>query len=131
MVSATISVPIPIQKHRKQDEHVAEASSTLASLHAEHDAKLNALRSEVARLVSELERQRTQLALYRKAILPQGRAALTSATTSYQVGKVEFLSVLESQSTLFNYETDYFRALSDFATNLAELERVVGKEILP
>ena len=32
MVSATISVPIPIQKHRKQDEHVAEASSTLASL---------------------------------------------------------------------------------------------------
>ena len=131
MLTATISVPIPLQKRKKQDEQVAEASSTLTSLHAEHDEKLNALRSEVARLMSELERERTQLALYRKAILPQARAAVTTLAASYQVGKVELPAVLQSQSTLFTHETDYFRALSDFATNLAELDRIVGNEVLP
>jgi hypothetical protein len=30
---------------------------------------------------------------------------------------------------LFATETDYFRALTDFARNLAELERLTGKEI--
>ena len=130
MMSATVSVPLPVFKGRKQDQLVAEASAQLAALHAEHAAKVNAINAEVARLVSELERSRAQLALYVKALLPQARATLTSATASYQVGRVEFLTVLDDQATVFNYETEYFRALSDFARNLAELERVVGKEIL-
>ena len=130
MVTATVSVPIPIFKGRKQDQEVAEASAQLAVLEADHDAKVNVIRSDVARLVSDVERERTRLALSVKAILPQSRAALASAAASYQVGKVEFLTVLENQATVFTYETDYFRALSDFAKNVAELERVVGGEVL-
>lgn len=81
--------------------------------------------------MADLERQRAQLGLYKTAIIPQGRAALTSALANYQVGRAEFLGVLDTQATLFNYETEYFRVLTDFATTLAELERVVGKELLP
>jgi outer membrane protein TolC len=131
MITASVSIPIPIQRRRKQDQVVAEADAQLSALHEEHRSKVNEINASVARLVSELERERTQLALYARAIVPQGRAALASATTSYQVGKVEFLSVLDSQSTLFTYETDYYRALSDFAKNLAELERIVGQDVLP
>ena len=65
-----------------------------------------------------------------KAILPQGRAALTSATAGYQVGRTDFLTLLDAQATLFTHETTYFRVLSDFARTLAELERVVGEEIV-
>lgn len=130
MVTATVSVPLPLQRRRKQDHFVVEARAELAALEAEHDARRNELRAEVARLHSELERQRAQLALYVKAIIPQGRASLASATAGYQSGRAEFLGLLESQATLFGYETEYFRTLSDFATTLAELERVLGKEIL-
>jgi outer membrane protein TolC len=130
IVSATVSVPIPLFKGRKQDSQVAESNAQLAALVAERQAKENAARSDVARLVSELEGERTRLALSVKAILPQSRAALTSALASYQVGRVEFLTVLEDQATVFSYETDYYRALSDFATKLADLERIVGEEVL-
>jgi outer membrane protein, heavy metal efflux system len=130
MITATVSVPIPLQRRRKQDQLVAEADAQLAALHEEHRSKVNEMNAAIARLVSEVERERTQLALYVKAILPQGRAALASASSSYQVGKVEFLTVLDDQATLFNYETDYFRALSDFAKNIAELERIVGQDVL-
>jgi outer membrane protein TolC len=130
MVSATVSVPVPVFKRRKQDQLVAERGAELATLEAEHHVKVNAIRAEVARLVSELERSRAQLALYVKALLPQARASLSSATASYQVSRVEFLTVLDTQATLFTYETEYFRVLSDFARNLAELERVGGKEVV-
>jgi outer membrane protein TolC len=123
-------VPLPIWKGRRQDALAAEARAELAALEAARAAKRNEVRAEVARLVSELERQRAQLALYVKAVLPQSRAALASATASYQVGKVEFLAVLDNQATVFRYETEYFRGLSDFAKTLAELERVVGQEVL-
>ena len=81
-------------------------------------------------MASDIERERTRLSLTVKAILPQSRAALASAATSYQVGKVELLTVLADQATVFTYETEYFRALSDFAKNVAELERIVGTEVL-
>lgn len=130
MVTALVSVPLPIFKGRKQDQLVAASGAQLAALAGERAAKQNAIRAQVATLVSELERSRAQLALYVKALLPQARATLASATASYQAGRVELLTALDDQATVFNYETEYFRALSDFATNLAELERVVGKEII-
>jgi outer membrane protein TolC len=129
MVSFAVSLAVPVQRKQKQNQVVAEASATLAALHEEHAAKVNEIRNEVARLVSELERSRTQLALTRRAILPQARASLSSALASYQVGKVEFLTVLDNQSTVFTYETEYYRAIADFAKNVAELERVVGAEV--
>jgi cobalt-zinc-cadmium efflux system outer membrane protein len=131
MVSATVSVPLPAQRGRRQAVGVAEAQAGLAAMHAEHEADANALRAEVARLYGELEQRRTQLALYVRAILPQGQAALASATAGYQSGRTDLRAVLGAQATLFQYETAYHRALADFGQRLAELDRVVGKEVLP
>jgi outer membrane protein TolC len=130
MLTALVSVPIPIWKGRKQDQLAAGTRAELAALEADRAAKRNEVRAEVARLVSALERQRGQLAIYVKGVLPQGQASVASATASYQVGTTELLTVLDNQATLFGYETEYFRVLSDFAKTLAELERVVGKEVL-
>lgn len=131
MISAIVAVPLPVQRGRRQGAGVAEAEATLAALHAEHAAEANALRTEVARLYGELERSRTQLALYVRAILPQGQAALGSATAAYQAGRADLLALLDAQATLFAYETEYHRALTDFAQRLAELDRVAGREVLP
>ncbi|HEY8484352.1 MAG TPA: TolC family protein [Longimicrobiales bacterium] len=130
MVSAMVSVEIPIWKGRKQDMQVKEAEAELSALRAEHHARANAIRARVAELYAELERDRTQLALYANSIIPQGRAALASATASYEVGRADFLTVLENRATLYDYEIAYFRVLTDFARKLAELEQVVGKEVL-
>jgi outer membrane protein TolC len=64
------------------------------------------------------------------AIIPQGRAALESAISAYQVDRADFLTLLESQATLYSYETTYYSALADFAKSVAELERLVGAEVL-
>lgn len=131
MVSAVVSVPIPLQHRRKQDEDVAAAREELAALEAEHRSSVNDLRARVAKLYADLEGARTQLALDVKAVLPQGRASLAAATAGYQAGKTDLLTLLNSESTLFAYETSYYRSLADFAEALAQLDAVVGKEVLP
>lgn len=128
--SAVVSVPIPLRKGGKQDLEVREAEAELEVLQAERHALANEIRAEVAGVYAELERERTQLALFAKSILPQGRAALESAAASFQVGRVDFLTLLENQATLYRYETAYYRALTGFASRLAELERIVGREII-
>ena len=130
LVSAVVSLPIPVRRGSRQDLEIREAEARLAALHAEHRIQANQLRAEVAEAHADAERARSQLALFVTSILPQGRAALESAMSSFQVGRVDFLTLLENQATLYGYETAYHRALTDFAIDLARLERLVGKEIL-
>ena len=130
MISAVVSIPISLQKGRKQDEDAAAERSELAALQAEHHAAVNALRSNIATRASELERARTQLALSVKSIIPQARATLASTTAGYQVGRADFASVIDAQASLFTIETSYWQALTDFAKALADLEHTVGAEVL-
>ena len=130
MVTAIVSLPIPLQKRRNQDAALIAATSERRAMEAERAATANMLRAEIARLHGALERDRTQLALYVKAMLPQARAALQSAAAGYQSGRVDFATLIDTQSALFTYETDYYRALTDFAKTLAELEEQTGTEVL-
>ncbi|MBC7673172.1 MAG: TolC family protein, partial [Polaromonas sp.] len=129
--TAQVSIPFRLQKSAKQDQAVAENAAELSALEAEHRASVNALNARVASLASDVERDRTQLALYVKAILPQAHAAVTSALATYQAGRADLLTLLDLQSTVFTSETAYFRALSDFAKAVADLEQTVGAPVLP
>src|SRR5665213_2890292 len=130
MVTALVSIPLRLHKGAVQDQQVGDARAELAALRAEHESQLNEVHATVARLYSEIEHNRTQLALYVRSILPQGEAAVASTTASYQVGKVDLLTLLDSQTTLFSYQTAYYRALADFGTAVAQLEQAVGQEVL-
>jgi len=129
-VSFFISVPLRLQKRRKQDQEVVGAAAELNTLAAERMVDVNSIRQEVATRVSDVERVRTILALSLKAVLPQARATFTSAAESYQVGRVDFASLVDAQAAVFNYETAYWRSLTDFAKAIAELQRTVGTEVL-
>jgi outer membrane protein TolC len=125
-----VSLPIPIHGGRKQGQMVVEARSQLAADEAQHHASVNDVRAIVAGQYADVERARTELALYTKAVLPQANASLHSAAAGYQAGRGDFASVLAAQAAVFEYETTYYRALTDFAKGVAKLERTVGKEIL-
>ena len=56
---------------------------------------------------------------------------MTAAIAGYQTGRSDLLALLDLQNTVFTAETGYFRALSDFAKAVAELEQTVGAEVLP
>ena len=130
MVSAIVSMPIPLQKGRKQDAEVAASEAELANLEAQHHEMVNTLNAEVASQVSDLERARTELALAKRAILPQAQATLAAATASYQVGRLDFAALMDAQASVFNTETSYYNSMTEFAKHLAALERTVGAGVL-
>ena len=125
-----LSAPLPIFAGRKQDQAVLEESATLAEQEAHYEAMVDEVHAEIASLWAGLQGARDQIALLDEGILPQARTSLSSATASYQVAEVDFLTLLDSQVTLYRHELDYHRLLADFAKNLAALERAVGTEVL-
>jgi outer membrane protein TolC len=129
-VDLMISAPVPIFAGRKQDQAVLEEAALLAENEALHGAMVNDLNAEIESLVAGLLRAREQIVLLDEGILPQAGASLQSATASYRVGRADFLTLLDAQVTLYQHELDYHRLLTDFARDVAKLERAVGTEVL-
>ena len=75
------------------------------------------------------EQRKKLVELYGRGIIPQAENTLESATINYRVNKVDFLTLLDSRLTLFNYQRDYFESMAEYAIKRAELEAVIGKDL--
>ena len=131
MITALVSVPVPIQRGRKQDVEARATQLDLAAAEADLRAEANVVRSEVARLHATIERHAANLALFDRVMLPQARATFASASSVFQSGRGELLGVLDAMRALFATETMRVRTLADYLKSLAELEAVVGCEEAP
>lgn len=129
MISATVSVPLPVFAGRKQNQAVAEAERELAAEELGHHRMVAELQAEVAARYAALVRTREQILLLTEGVIPQARATIESATAAYQAGSVEFASLLEAQATLFRNEIELARRMADFGRELAALERAAGVEL--
>ena len=93
----------------------------------------NKARNQIFLNIKELvdkERQgRKTLQLIEQGILPLSRQSLESALAGYTVGKVDFLTLLSNQRTLFNWQIKYHRELTDYEKNLAKIESNAGKNL--
>jgi cobalt-zinc-cadmium efflux system outer membrane protein len=125
----TIGVNIPIFYKSKQREGVIAATEEMISARRSHDDRQTMVSFQVkeqylaAKAAAELAR------LYSQAVVPQSSLALESAMASYEVGKVDFLTMLTDFLTVLDYEINYYRELSNFQMALARLEPLVGREL--
>jgi cobalt-zinc-cadmium efflux system outer membrane protein len=128
MYSLGVTFNLPLQRERRQ-AMLAEASSERTMAFAELNDARNTIRGGIADLLSQMERRRKLAGLYKSGIIPQAEQSLESAVIGYRVGKVDFLTLLDSRLTLFNYERDYFESLADHQIRLAQLEEMVGTDL--
>ena len=130
MLTATVSIPLQLRRKDRQDQIIVAERSELAALEAERAAAINRVNAEVARLHATAERARTQLALYKTAMISQAQLGVDAATVAFRSGTGSLRAVLDAQAMVFNSEIGYHQALLDFARAIAELQQLVGTEVL-
>jgi outer membrane protein, heavy metal efflux system len=128
MLSAMVSVPLPVFAGRKQRQAVVEAEHELAAEEVRHHQMVAEIQADVATRYAALLRTREQILLLGEGVIPQARAAIESAAAGYQAGSVEFASLILAQATLFRNEIELARRMADFGRELA-LERAAGIEL--
>jgi outer membrane protein TolC len=129
MNGVTFSVNIPVFYKNKQRQGVAEATENLLGAEKMRDNRLNEVRFELKQQYLGAKASQRLLTLYSMGVVPQSSLALESSMASYQVGNVDFLSLLANFTTLLNYETDYYRQLADYQTALACIEALTGSDV--
>jgi cobalt-zinc-cadmium efflux system outer membrane protein len=129
MNGVTVTVNIPVFYKSKQRQGVAEASEVLVSAEKMRDNRLNEVRFELKQQYLAAKASKRLLTLYSKGVVPQSSLALESSMAAYQVGNVDFLSLITNFTTLLGYETDYYRQLADYQTALARIESLTGSDV--
>lgn len=129
MVSAMVTVNLPVWRKDKLDPKVAEAQAEIRMARAQYDGMKNEVFFMLKDLLAEIRRAERQMQLFETGILPQARQSLKSAMAGYQVGKVDFFFLQDTQLNLFDFELKYLKALTEYEQKLADLEFVVGKRM--
>jgi len=68
--------------------------------------------------------------LYQTGIIPQSTLSLESAISGYQVGNIDFLTLLNNLITLFNFELEYYQQLTEYQKALARIEEIAAIELI-
>jgi outer membrane protein TolC len=96
--------------------------------------ELNGLKNNISYTIndtlSQLDRRKKLIELYKGGIIPQAEQSLESAVISYRVSKVDFLTLLDGRMSLFNYERELYESQAEYMMKLAQLEAAVGTDLV-
>jgi cobalt-zinc-cadmium efflux system outer membrane protein len=129
MHGLTFTVNIPVFYKSKQREEVRQATEEELSAASARDNRRNELYFDLKQNYLAAKASETLLKLYAQGVVPQSSLALESSLAAYQVGNVDFLTVMGNFTTVLDYQTDYYRELANYQTSLARMEALTGVEL--
>lgn len=130
MGSLMIGASIPLFARDRQYQMRNEANAMKAMAQADVDAMRAETRGKIGEAYADLTRARDLARLYRTTVLPQAEATVSSAFSSYRVGRVDFMTLLDDEMTVNKYRQELFGLEADEGKAWAELEMLTGRELI-
>ncbi len=125
---AMLTINIPLWRS-KYNSIAGEAKIGKEALLSRLEAERNIRTMEVKEGVIKAEVADRIRNLYETGLLPQVELSFGFALTSYQSGKIDFMTLLDTERVLKRTRIEYLRALIDYNKGIASLEKVVGSEM--
>jgi outer membrane protein TolC len=121
MWQAGVSVSLPVQRG-KRAAGAAEADAQARASARLRESVLLQLRYRTEERLAQLQATERIAALYAQGIIPQGRMAVDAAVANYQSGRVPFVAVLETLTTLYGDRAAHLGLLANLQKIRASLE---------
>lgn len=128
-LSAMVNIRLPLYHGKKQDQKVQQQRLNRSSVEYRYQNVEQTLEQQLQQSLTEAQKNRRLIALYETGIIPQAEESLESSLAGYQNGQVDFLSLLDSELTLFQFRLDHHRFLADYHKAVAELEALTGTDL--
>ncbi len=122
---AMISITLPIWSESNSAARRAARAERIAALHDKIQLE-NTLGSTLKQLLYEFTDADRRMRLYRETVLPKAREMLAASEIAYQAGAVDFLSLIDAQRSILQFQLEYEQLGADIAKTLAELEMIAG-----
>jgi cobalt-zinc-cadmium efflux system outer membrane protein len=129
MISATVSVDLPINNNNKRADAIGEAEAMremhLADLHAAMISVHAQLRSALAKLTG----LRKRYTLLREDVYPTIMTSLKTVNANYSYGQGDLEEVVRIELSVLHHEHDRYQIESDYNSTLAQIDYLVGEDL--
>ena len=119
------SVNVPLWFGRINAE-VQEARASLLAAEAGQENKSNELESMLSMTHYKLRDALRQSRLYKDALIPKAVQALNATKSAYEAGSMDFLSLIDAQRVLLDFQMAYYRHNANFYQMLTEIQALIG-----
>lgn len=122
----TFGVKLPIFRGRRQGAELAEAVARREQARRQYEAAAQQANAELQDAYLRVQTGTQVLGIYRQGLLLQASATFHAGLAAYQVGREDFQTLLDAFLDLQNLHLQYWNALAQRETALAEIERLTG-----
>ena len=128
MVSMTVAVNLPVWRGNKIEPRIMESQALRDQTISLYQAQTNEITARLRQQIAIAEQSLKSVKLYQTAILPQAKLTVESALAAYQVNRVDFLTLLDNQMTVFDFEANLITAMANYNKAVAEIDLLAGKK---
>lgn len=128
-ISFALGVSLPLNYGGKVSSKVEETESMQKYYQEQYNLSLQYLQGSFGSAVAKLNSLKERIKLIEEGSLIQANENLKTTLTSYQVGQVDFLNVIDAQNSLLKIENDLYRLKTDYLNEIAELEFLTGTKL--
>jgi outer membrane protein TolC len=129
MGSVMLGFSVPLFAGKRQLKMREEAAAMRQMAQADLTRMRAQVHARIGELAANLERNRTLIELYARDVLPQAKANVQSAFSSYRVGRVDFMTLVDAQMTANKYQQELVALTAEYGADIAELEMTIGREL--
>ncbi len=126
----SLGLRVPLYYWRKEKFGVREAALDVSQARENYESTKNNLLFQVKDNYITATTAEKLVELYQTGIIPQSTLSLESAISGYQVGNIDFLTLLNNLITLFNFELEYYQQLTEYQKALARIEEIAAIELI-
>jgi outer membrane protein, heavy metal efflux system len=119
-----VSMPLPL--FNRNQGNVLAASRRADQARDLRNATELRLRTETRQALDLWQTANTEVRAFNQQILPAAQSAVDSATRGFEMGKFNFLDVLDAQRTLIAARTQYLVATAQATDAWVRIERIYG-----
>lgn len=123
-----LSIPLPV--FDRNQGNILEALRREDKARDELLVARSQIESEAVQARERLAMSRIEAQSLATDVLPGAQSAFDAATRGFELGKFSFLEALDAQRTLLQARTQYLRALAEAHRASADLNRILGIDVL-
>ncbi len=127
--SFMVGISLPLNYGGKVSSKVEESEAMQDMYQEQYNLSLQMLNSNFGTAISKLNSLQNRIKLIEQAQLPQAQQTYSAALSSYQVGQIDFINVIDSQNKLYQVETNLYRLKTDYLKIIAELKFLTGTSL--
>jgi outer membrane protein TolC len=127
--SFMVGISLPLNYGGKVSSKIEQTEAMQDMYSEQYNLSLQMLNSNFGTSVSKLNSLKERIKLVEVAQLPQAQQTYSATLSSYQVGQIDFINVIDAQNKLYQVETSLYRLKSDYLKEVEELKFLTGTEL--